>query len=263
MAQRIGNRRRLTIVGAAGLAVVLIAIGGVSLAMPPVTAGVPAPSTTNAIAAQPTKPAPQSSAVKSPAGAPTKPIIATPEARPLWQELTPAQKNALAPLSADWSGIDLLRKKKWLEIAVRFPSMKPDEQRRLQERMREWAKLSPEERRVAREVYTRTKTLGTDEKSAQWLEYQNLPPAEKQRLADIAAKKRVANLPSPHPLLKPSIMPSAELSPSARVIANKPTSVMPLPLPAPQAVPPAPVETPVSTPTPAATPQPPQFPMIN
>lgn len=121
-----------------------------------------------------------------------------PVVKPLWSELTPEQQQALAPLAGEWDSLDTFRKNKWLAIGNKFPSMKPEEQQRLQERMREWLKLTPEQRRVARENYVRAQKLRPDQKSAQWQQYQQLPEEEKKKLAaDAAAKKKVTTLPSP------------------------------------------------------------------
>lgn len=127
--------------------------------------------------------------------------------RPRWAELTPAQQLALQPLAAEWDRIDGPRKKKWLEIGSKFGNLKQDQQARLQERMREWAKLTPDQRRVARESYSRTKKLNSSEKSAEWQHYQQLPEEQKKKLAEEASvKKRVANLP-PASQQKPKINP--------------------------------------------------------
>ena len=138
---------------------------------------------------------------------PSKPNAAAPTARaaapqplakPLWAELTPAQQLALAPLASEWDQLDNFRKNKWLAIGNRYGAMKPDEQQRVQERMRDWIKLTPEQRRTARESYVRAKKLGPDQKSAKWEQYQQLPEEEKKKLAaDAAAKKNVATLPPP------------------------------------------------------------------
>ena len=154
--------------------------------------------------------------------------------RPLWNELTATQKNALAPLASDWNNIEVFRKKKWLEIGDRFVTMNPDEQLRVQERMRDWAKLTPDERRVAREIYTRTKKLNADEKSAQWQQYQELPEEQKKKLAsDIAAKKRVSNLPAVPLHGKPVALPK----PFEKAVPEKPavTPTSPALLPTPPA----------------------------
>lgn len=145
-----------------------------------------------------------------------------PVIKPLWTDLTPAQQQALAPLAAEWDKLESIRKKKWLEIGNKFSTMKPDEQQRMQERMREWAKLTPEQRRVARESYARAKKLNPDQKSAQWQQYQQLPEEQKKKLAaDAASKKHIANLPpaqsknktvppiksTPKPVLEQSVTP--------------------------------------------------------
>ena len=147
-----------------------------------------------------------------------------PYAKPMWNELTPTQQKALAPLATEWDKLEPIRKKKWLEIGNKFSTMNPDEQARMQERMREWAKLTPEQRRVARESFARAKKLNPDQKSAQWQQYQQLPEEQKKKLAiDAASKKHVANLPSNHsktktvapikstpkPILEQSVTPQA------------------------------------------------------
>lgn len=118
-------------------------------------------------------------------------------AKPMWSELTPAQQQALAPLAGEWDKLDSFRKNKWLAIGNRYAKMKPDEQQRMQERMRDWVTLTPEQRRIARESYARAKRLNSEQKSAQWEQYQQLPEEQKKKLAaDAASKKRIATLPS-------------------------------------------------------------------
>jgi hypothetical protein len=174
--------------------------------------------------------------VVGPAKPPVGTTIVSPvkaETHPLWTELTPAQRIALAPLESEWSKIDTFRKKKWLQISSRFSSMKPDEQQRLQEKMRIWAKLSPDQRRHAREVYSRTKNLDAEQKSAEWQQYQQLPEIEKKRLAkDIAAKKHVANLPTTpvSPAIKPPKVlgnPAAKSPIESTTVPMQPVPVVP------------------------------------
>lgn len=140
------------------------------------------------------QPAPTSNIAQPKASAPAP----QPLSRPLWGELTPAQRQALAPLASEWDKLDGFRKNKWLAIGNRYASMKPDEQARVQERMRDWVKLTPDQRRTVRENYVRTKKLKPDQKSAQWEQYQQLPEEEKKKLAaDAASRKHVATLPPP------------------------------------------------------------------
>ena len=142
------------------------------------------------------------SAASARQAAPATPAAATPAplaaslTKPFWKELSRAQQIALEPLAAEWDQMEALRKQKWLEIANRYSSMKPDEQLRVQERMRSWIKMTPEERRLVRENYTLSKKLDKEQKSAKWEQYQQLPEEEKRKLAaDAAVKKGVTNLP--------------------------------------------------------------------
>jgi sortase (surface protein transpeptidase) len=103
--------------------------------------------------------------------------------------------------------------------------MKPDEQQRVQERMREWVKLTPEQRRIVRENYATAKKLDSSQKSEHWQKYQELPEEQKKKLAaDNASKKHViTRLPTsqnrsktvppikstPKPVLEQSVTPQA------------------------------------------------------
>ena len=43
--------------------------------------------------------------------------------RPLWSELTPAQQQALAPLSRHWNTVSEAQKRKWLALSENYPKM--------------------------------------------------------------------------------------------------------------------------------------------
>ena len=47
------------------------------------------------------------------------------------------------------------QRRNWISLAKRYPKMKPEEQQRVQRRMQSWAKLTPEQRKQARENYRR------------------------------------------------------------------------------------------------------------
>lgn len=111
-----------------------------------------------------------------------------------WPALTAEQQQALAPLAADWNSLDSSHKKKWLEIGNKLPSMQPEERSRIQNRMREWIKLSPQQKYIARENYWLTKKIESGQKSAHWQEYQQLSDEQKKRLAVAATGKK--NMPS-------------------------------------------------------------------
>lgn len=111
----------------------------------------------------------------------------TAESGPRWNDLTSTQHAALAPLRQDWSTIDADRKRKWLEVASKFPSMTPDDRSRVQDRMAEWARLSPAERGRARLQFQETRKLSPKDRHERWEAYQSLPPEQRRALASAAA----------------------------------------------------------------------------
>jgi hypothetical protein len=114
--------------------------------------------------------------------------------KPLWRALTPAQQLALQPLQGEWDQMDGLRKQKWLQLANRFTTMKPEEQQRMQERMREWAKLTPRQRELARETYARARRIAPDQKTASWENYQQLTDDQKKQLASSTAGRKATSV---------------------------------------------------------------------
>jgi Protein of unknown function (DUF3106) len=108
------------------------------------------------------------------------------EAKPRWQDLQPTQRQILMPLEREWQGIDAERKQKWLAIAAKYPSMLPQEQARVQERMADWARLSPAQRGLARQQFQNAKRVAPQDRPAQWEAYQALPAEQKRQLANQA-----------------------------------------------------------------------------
>ncbi|EHR71824.1 Protein of unknown function (DUF3106) [Burkholderiales bacterium JOSHI_001] len=101
---------------------------------------------------------------------------------PSWQSLSLAQRTALAPMERDWAGIDATRKAKWLEVAARFYSLPKPEQQRIQERMRAWVAMSPQQRGRARLTFQESRQLAPQERQERWEAYQNLPPERRAAL---------------------------------------------------------------------------------
>lgn len=124
---------------------------------------------------------------------PTTAVIGTPP-QPNWVQLSPQQKDILAPLAREWDQLENIRKRKWLGIAERYPTMKPDEQRRMQNRMREWSDLSAAERTKARNTYKDFKHLPPDQKQVmkqKWDAYSNLSSDEKQRIRETSKSSKL------------------------------------------------------------------------
>lgn len=117
---------------------------------------------------------------------PTTAVIGTPP-QPSWGQLSVQQKNVLSPLRNDWDKMEDIRRKKWLGVAERYPKMKPDEQERMQNRMREWASLTPAQRAKIRDSYKDFNQLPPEQKKVvkkKWEAYSNLPSDEKQRVRE-------------------------------------------------------------------------------
>lgn len=134
----------------------------------------------------------------APASPPSAVKKASPAAgvRPTWNELTPAQREALSPLAGMWETLGPERKRKWLEVAAKYPKLTPDAQQRVQQRMGEFAHLSPEQRTTARENFRRAYELPADQRQEKLQRYQELPEDKKRALAEQAAKKQ-ATPPAP------------------------------------------------------------------
>ena len=116
----------------------------------------------------------------------------TPEAGPRWSELTAAQRSALKPLERDWSTIPPDPKQKWLDIAARMPRMPAAERERVQARMTEWARLSPQQRGQTRMAFQEAKQVAPQNRQAQWEAYQALTPEQKRQLQVRAAPPAAA-----------------------------------------------------------------------
>lgn len=144
-------------------------------------------------------PASAQSTATTPSAASAKPATPVVETSPKWSELHATQQTTLAPLEHLWSSLDENRKRKWLAIAKTFPSLSPQAQATAQERMKEWAALSPAQRSQARLNFAQSQQLNPDEKKAKWEAFQALNDEEKQKLAPARSPlpKGAATAPKP------------------------------------------------------------------
>ena len=118
-------------------------------------------------------------------------------ARPYWLELTGTQRQSLAPLSDDWERLDGQTKKKWVEIANRYPKMNAEEQQHTQQRMREWALLTPDQRRVARDSFARVRAMPPEQRAEMLRRYRELPDEKKHELAIQSRATKMILVPKP------------------------------------------------------------------
>lgn len=100
-----------------------------------------------------------------------------------WPSLSKRQKQALAPLAAQWHALTPQQRQKWLALSNNFFQLSDEEQLTLHSRMREWAALSPRQRSQARFHFNTTQSLSAQDKRAQWEAYQALSEQEKNKLS--------------------------------------------------------------------------------
>jgi len=158
-------------------------------------------------------------AVPAPAQPQPLPVKRAPDAGgPGWGSLTNEQRTVLAPLQSDWASIDAPRKTKWLDLAARYPKMPPADQQRMQARMSEWARMTPQDRAQARLNFQQAKQLPNQDRQDQWQAYQALPESERKALADRAAAKAHEG----------SAKGPPELSTKRNIVANPSLSATPV-----------------------------------
>lgn len=83
-----------------------------------------------------------------------------------WHAMTPTQQQILAPLATQWNGLPAIQRVRLLEVAAKYPSMKPEARQRFQARIKNWALLSKAERKKARENYKKLKHLSPEQRAA-------------------------------------------------------------------------------------------------
>jgi hypothetical protein len=113
-----------------------------------------------------------------------------------WSRLSPQQRSVLAPLERDWARTTPAQQQKWVEVANRFGSLPSDEQARMQERMGEWSRLSPQDRARARLNFQEARQVGREERQQQWEAYRALPADQRRALAEQAQAPRAGAAPT-------------------------------------------------------------------
>lgn len=108
---------------------------------------------------------------------------------PAWQQLTPAQRQVLEPLSAQWGDMPASSREKWLQVAARYPKLGATEQQRLRERMTQWAALPASERGEARLRFQQARQMSPAERQQKWEAYQALSPQDRDELGRQARLK--------------------------------------------------------------------------
>jgi Protein of unknown function (DUF3106) len=110
-------------------------------------------------------------------------LTATSPISSAWQRLTPMQRQALAPLGAQWSALSAQQQAKWLTLSKNFTQLPVADQVTMHSRMADWVDLSPQQRNLARLNFNQFQNLPKEDKKAAWEAYQALPKEEKRLLS--------------------------------------------------------------------------------
>lgn len=155
-----------------------------------------------------TVPAPEAP-VPAPA---TPPPVKKPESSPAWHALSASQQAALAPLRKLWPEISEAQKRKWLALSVNFSDRSDHEQEKMQARMKDWAKLTPQQRALARLNFAEVQQVTVDERKTKWEAYQSLSSDQRQELSKgrPVAPNSAAIATRPVPPQKLAVSPSAK-----------------------------------------------------
>lgn len=86
-----------------------------------------------------------------------------------WTSLSVEDRKVLHPVAPDWDRLPGVQQQRLMSAARQYPKFRPDEQRRFQGRLGDWAAMSPEQRKAARETFKGLKQL---------------PPAKQSELRD-------------------------------------------------------------------------------
>lgn len=92
----------------------------------------------------------------------------------------------LAPFAGEWNSWPLAEKRIWLSLADQSPRMHEDQRERARHRVEEWARLSPAERRQARENYRLARQRPATERAQAWKDYESLSGEQKSVLREAA-----------------------------------------------------------------------------
>lgn len=144
-----------------------------------------------------------------------------------WMSLSSAQREALAPLERDWPRIDAGRQKKWLDVAGRFEKLPVDERERVQQRMADWSRMSPDERSRARLNFQELRSASApDELQSRWQTYQALPDSQKNELAKRASTPSAQTAPPVKPVRVDGTKSAVVKSPNPQLMRSTPVTPM-------------------------------------
>ena len=121
---------------------------------------------------------------------PSQERLKTPQTR--WSELAPAERRILGPIEENWDRLPGYQQQRLISSARKYPSLQPIQKERFDTRIRDWAAMSSEQRRAARETFQGLRRLPPDkqhELRERWLQ-RHRPPDEQRNRADESSEPR-------------------------------------------------------------------------
>ncbi|AWH44994.1 MULTISPECIES: DUF3106 domain-containing protein [Stenotrophomonas] len=111
----------------------------------------------------------------------TAPAAAPGPVLPNWEQLSPAQREALlAPLRDRWNGADAGQRQRMLSHGQRWQSMSPEERDKARRGLRRFEHMSPEQREQARALFGQMRTLSPAQRDALRERWSQMTPEERK-----------------------------------------------------------------------------------
>ncbi|AWH52358.1 hypothetical protein C1924_03720 [Stenotrophomonas sp. ESTM1D_MKCIP4_1] len=109
------------------------------------------------------------------------PAAAPGAALPNWEQLSPAQREALwAPLRDRWNSADAGQRQRMLAHGQRWQSMSPEERDKARRGLRRFEHMSPEQREQARALFGQMRTLSPAQRDALRERWSQMTPEQRK-----------------------------------------------------------------------------------
>ena len=117
-----------------------------------------------------------------PQGAPDRPRAqaANTPPPPAWEQLTPAQREAIIAVLRDRWNDNPHERARMLQHAERWKAMSPEQRRSAKHGMDRWAGMKPEERQRMRALYEHARHLSPEERAALREKLKNMTPEQRR-----------------------------------------------------------------------------------
>ena len=92
-----------------------------------------------------------------------------------WSSLSPEQKRILGPVAPDWERMPGYLQQRLMSAARQYPSLQPIQKERFDQRIRDWATMTSDQRKAARETFQGLRKLPPEkqhELRERWFERQ-------------------------------------------------------------------------------------------